>query len=813
MNILKYAWRTVTRLKAYSVICIVGLVISLAGTFTIVRYIHQEISVDDYLPEADRLCLLSVDIERRHFQGSHKNANNESQFVSPVEHPAVEAFTGIYLLPGGEVVNDRTHYAVRAIAVDSLYLRLFPREAKAGRVSEIPPTGILISEELAARIFGEQNPIGRPLTFGGKPVTVTGVLKRLPTKSSLCYDVIVSDQLHKRWIGPSGGWEVTLARLHRGKDLQALNDAQPVQNLRQYGEDMRFRFIPLKEIYFDEMISCYGSEDDMFPKGDRASNHILVFVAILLFIIGWFNYLNLYTVIMQKRGLEFGVKKVYGAGRAVLFGQLYTENLLLSAGTMLCVATVIELSDRFLNDALGIPIQGNPMFDTLLGISMLLGFPLLVTLYPYFRYLHRKPVSSMKGLRGEGRSDWSRSIFLLVQYAITFCLLVVSIYFARQLHFMLNAELGFHTQDILQCRLLPRKNTEQSFESNESWEQTYAKAKAKTQQIARELDACPYIQNWAIAWGIWEKGPYNAIEIKRADSPDAYQKVELMYLSPVSFDIYDLQVVEGRAWNDSTDTFASYNILISESAKRALGIDHIDEALIQTKERIWWSYDTDRNSNPPFTIVGVVKDFKNRHLATQTMPMVFGFSEARSAAIQPGTPIVLRIQPGKQAEVLALLTSLRNEMAGEGELEYNFLEDDIAAAYANDRRVVNIYLVFATLAIGVSCLGLFGLSLFEIRLRYREIALRKVHGAHTRDIVRLLFRRYVWLLAASVVVALPIVLLFIHEYMKGYAHRTPLSPWIFLAAIGIIALFSFSVLYLHIRKAASINPAEVMKRE
>ena len=160
-----------------------------------------------------------------------------------------------------------------------------------------------------------------------------------------------------------------------------------------------------------------------------------------------------------------------------------------------------------------------------------------------------------------------------------------------------------------------------------------------------------------------------------------------------------------------------------------------------------------------------------------------------------------------------MLSKLRNEVAGDGELEYSYLKDEIAQRYENDHRVVNIYLIFAGLAIAVSCLGLFGLSLFEIRLRYREIALRKVHGAHMDDIVKLVLKRYLVILGVSAFIAFPLAIWFIHQYMADYAFRTPLSWWIFVVALLVVASVSAIVLFWQVHKAANVNPAEVMKRE
>ena len=262
-----------------------------------------------------------------------------------------------------------------------------------------------------------------------------------------------------------------------------------------------------------------------------------------------------------------------------------------------------------------------------------------------------------------------------------------------------------------------------------------------------------------------------------------------------------------------TDQFASYNLIINESAKKALGITDIHTELIQPKSPILYVPRDNLNTNPPFHIVGVVNDIRTGHLSKNVIPTIYLCTLIPTDYIHHGTPFLIRYQPGKQQEVLKVLANLRNEVAGEGELEYSFLEDEIAKRYENDRRIVSIYLIFAGLAIAVSCLGLFGLSLFEIRLRYREIALRKVHGAKTNDIVRLLSKRYLYLLGISALIAFPIAILFIEKYMEDYAYRTPLSWWIFFLAIVIVATISASVLLWQIRKASNINPARIMKTE
>ena len=812
MKTLIYAVRIVTRMKAYSLICVLGLVISLAGTATLVRYIHQELTVDHYLEDLDRTFWLTAHIgpQKSIRLMDNRNWNRESHFVDPLNHPTVESYAKITVLPRGEIVKDNYRFSVRAIAVDSTFLQLMPRKAVVGMTDRIPSTGVILGKELATRMFGNEDPIGRELTFGGRNVTISGVMETPSTKVSFEFDVIVSINLQREWVGTGNASPICLVRLHRPEDLETINAWQPAQKLSMFGDnEIKYQLFPLKDSYTHKDVLTHK---EMFPKGDPSGIYILIFVAVLLFSIGVLNYLNLYMVIMQKRGIEFGIKKVFGASRWAFFKQLYTENFLLSATTLMFVGMIIEITDKILVSVLDIPLHKNVTFDTLLYLSILFVFPFITMLYPYFRHVFSRPVSSIKGIRQGGRSPLSRSLFLTVQYVITFGLIVVSIYFAKQLHEVLNADLGFNTKNIIRCMLIPAENGDNVIHSMEEWEKEKERDRRNAAHIVHTLNSCPDIVAWSPNDRFWDSNTSVRPIAKKAGTDDEFVEGDNHDLSVADFSLFDIQVVEGRAWKED-DNWKEYNLIINESAKKAMGITDIHTDMIQTKNRLWTSSQTDRNYNPPHRIVGVIKDIRTDHLSKAVQPMIYSYYQIYGDYFHPGRYFLVRYQPGKQQEVLKLLTNLRNEVSGEGEFEYTFLEDEIAKRYENDRRIVRIYLTFAALAIAVSCLGLFGLSLFEIRLRYREIALRKVHGAKVSDIFRLLFKRYIILLGISALIAFPIAVFFIQKYMEDYAYRTPISWWIFLLALLIVAFISGSVLFWQIRKAANINPAIVMKRE
>lgn len=496
MKTLVHAVRIITRMKAYSIICVLGLVISLAGTLTLVRYIHQEFTVDSYLSDLDRLCLLSAgtpqDASVKELM-SNVNVNEEAHFKDPLNHPAIESHSLVYLIPNGEVGKDNFHYPVRALSVDSVFLKLMPREVRYGVARKLSPNDILLDEELASRLFGKENPIGKPLTFAGKPVTVAGVLRNLSGKSSLDYNVIVPENFNPTW----GGKRMSIVRLHRAEDMEVVNQWQPVQNLVMWSNsDIVFRLLPMKDNYFESKMTI-NECDSMLPKGDKEGVRILVFVAILLFVVGLFNFWNLYAVIMQKRGVEFGVRKVFGAGRWSLFKQLYLENFLLTLAAGLFVGMAIGLTDRFLLHSLEIPIYSNSSFDIALGLGMLFGFPLFTMLYPYLRHVYHTPVSSMKSVKPMSNVRWSHSFFLMIQYVITSCLIVVSTYLAKQLYDMIYGDLGFNTKDIVRCVVYPEENLDYNSLTEQEVDQWFAKHNANQEQIKQTLNACPCIMAWS----------------------------------------------------------------------------------------------------------------------------------------------------------------------------------------------------------------------------------------------------------------------------------------------------------------------------
>ena len=189
-------------------------------------------------------------------------------------------------------------------------------------------------------------------------------------------------------------------------------------------------------------------------------------------------------------------------------------------------------------------------------------------------------------------------------------------------------------------------------------------------------------------------------------------------------------------------------------------------------------------------------------------PIVYMIGEGFS-----GSVFQIAYKDGKEKELLEYLSKLSEKVYGIKDFKYTFLEDDVKALYEEDCRIANIYTVFAFIAIAISCLGLFGISLFDIRRRYREIGIRKVNGAKIKDLYRLLFRKYVVVLVAAFVVAIPIAYYLITLYTQDFVVKAPIGIGIFIIALLVVSIISLGTLFWQVHKASNINPADVVKSE
>jgi ABC-type antimicrobial peptide transport system permease subunit len=322
---------------------------------------------------------------------------------------------------------------VNLLATDTAFLQILDYSVIAGERNIRRPEDVFLTETFAAKIFGKEDPLGKTLSYStiNKTVTVAGIIRTPTYKSILSFDMLVASELNS-------GWDRTpqsLILLYPGVNYHDVNSRySEFTDMKIWGCGVRYMLFPWKDVYLNKHIDDYGT----FAHGNIVYVYILAGIGILLLLIGLVNYINIHSTVMMRRGREFGLKKVFGAEGYKIFAQLFVENLLLilvSLGIGFWLATALG---TFVENAFDIRQYSNFRFDICLALVLTVTLPVAVSVAPYLRYQYFSPLRSLRTVNASSKSLFSRKFFLCFQYFITTGLIVVSLFFIKQLNFMFD---------------------------------------------------------------------------------------------------------------------------------------------------------------------------------------------------------------------------------------------------------------------------------------------------------------------------------------------------------------------------------------
>ena len=789
MKTLKYAWRFLMRSKSYTIINLLGLAFSLACSIILMRYIHRELTVDTHCIDREHVYAICTNTEGNRGLSGLKQYNYDT--IS-IDNRFVEAMTTYIPLEKDYVISGTNRIPARCLVTDSVFFQLFHYPIVQGKLSLTTPQSALLTEKYARKIFGNENPIGKILRYSnGKDITIEGIVGEPECKTTINFDIILSSKLSQHW----ERMNTELYRFLPGTDINAINKTGSVPRYINDPEyDTRthtFSLISVKDIYWDGSLT--DREPAMFLSGNHSHLIILSGVCLLLLLTGILNFINLYLVALLRREKEYGLKKVFGVCGKTLFANIWIENTLLVLSALLVSWLIIEIMSAPTEYLFDIHFSYTA-FDGWLSASILLLLPVITSIYPYIKYNYTSPILSICSIGVQSHSKHFRMFFLGAQYIITFLLVVLSLYFNRQLGMLLNTEPGFRTKNIMNVNLV--------YESKDFSSYTYESMQQRRQrvmQLDNELNACPFIE-------LYEPSYENILTptfgTNYLNNKGEKVFLNIHYATPAFFKLYDIKVIEGEIPDINKEDRRTV-FVVNKAALKALGYTSINGVgVIEENQK-------KANANASLQpIVAVVEDYFEGHLTSGIKPTIYPVGARFS-----GDLYQIAYTPGKKKEVIDFLRNLEYKVYGSEDFEYTFLEDDIKAMYTQDRQTATIYSIFAGMAIIISSLGLLGISLFDIRQRYREIAIRKVNGASAKDLYRLLFRKYITVLIIAFVIAIPLAYYLINTYTQDFAVRAPVSIDIFIISLLLVIIISLGTLAYQIQKAAYINPTQIMKTE
>ena len=806
MNYVKLTFRNLMRNKVFSFINIFGLAAGLAVCLLIMLYILDESSYDKHHKDGDRVFRVAYESK----EGSW--SANSAPFAFGVKNdlPEVEQAARLLKFPDLEMMlltyeekNERKQFfEPQGYFVDSTFFELFSYNFKYGddRTALNEPNTVVLSERIADKLFGNENPVGKTIKvgmlYGENAYTVKGVYKNSTGKSHIPAGFFLSMQNGDigQWVNRQNNWGTnnifhTYFKLRKGVDatnfekkLGSVYEKHVSKDAKDALLTRHFYIQPLKEIYLKSEIG-----NEIGSNGNIKYLYILGSIAGFILLIACINFMNLSTARSEKRAREVGVRKVMGAGRRSLVSQFMGESFFLCLIALsLALFLVLTLLPLFN----GITQKNMQVFDNpsiLVWIALLTLFTgLLAGIYPAFYLSSFNPIAVLKGrIMNRFSATAIRKGLVVFQFTISICLILGAIIIGKQLDLLNNQYLGFKKDQQI---ILPLKNPEVSANYAALKNELLKMSAVKGVTCGSSYPGVPILNDML----------FFAEGKTLSDFVDIHLAVtESDYLETLG-----IELKAGRAFSKEP-TADSNSIILNEAALRQLGYN-IKDAI---GKKVYYQFL--QETRQELQIVGVVKDFNYESLHQQIKP--FGFTTNRFA--NKYSYVIVNLKSADYSAQITEIGKAWQKINPQTPFMYSFLDHDFQKNYEKDQRASQIVINFTFIAILIACLGLFGLASFSAERRTREIGIRKVLGASAMSVTKLLSKDFISLVIIAIVIASPIAWWVMNEWLQEFSYRTSIEWWMFVLAAGTAVVAALLTIGFQAIKSAMANPVKSLRSE
>jgi putative ABC transport system permease protein len=814
---IKIAWRNLLRNKLYTVINIIGLALGISACLVIYLSVHFELSYDNFHPGKDNIYRIISDVGFPE-KGLHKMptvpdpapealAHNFTGFESlAAMHPF---YTKVSVIDNGTIKKfdvDRSNAGKPdVLIIYPEYFSIFQYTWLAGQAGSAlkEPFTVVLTASKAAKYFGVlpvDNYIGKIVNYNDSiPVTVTGIVKDLPQNSDFRFTDFISFATAKsgafkeefgfdQW-GMFAGTQV-FVKVSTGADTAHLNKLlAQFANERvkvSEGETKVFRLQPLSDIHFNN-----DYEDNYSRKVHLPTLYGIMGIATFILIIAAINFINLSTAQAVQRSKEVGIRKVLGSNKSSLIIYFLTETFLLTAVavglSLLAVKPLLNVFSAFMPDGIAMHLFSLPTIIFLLLITVFT--TLLSGFYPAKVLSAFQPALSLKGaaaFKGNERG-YLRIGLVIFQFTISLVFIIGSLVVNNQIRYMLHKDLGFKKDAIITI------NTNRNY------------PKTQPGVLAAKISALPQVEMVSLSQGPPAAKGHWGTYLKYRGKSEVEVDCQLELGDEKFIPLYQIKMVAGRNVYPS-DTI--HEILINETCAKALGFQNPQDAIGKFVEAGINDGPTVKSS----PIVGVMADFHVLSLHDPIKPTFLTTSLNISRSLN--VKIALTGMKGDQLkQTLAGMEQAFTAVYPNEKFEYRFYDDTINKFYERERQMEQLMNTGMTIAIIISCLGLFGLASFTARQRTKEIGIRKVMGASVSNIALLLSKDFIRYVFMAAIIAAPIAWYCMNKWLQDFAYSVPLTWWFFvLAGIIAMAIALITVSYQAI-KAALANPVNSLRAD
>ena len=725
-NYFKVGWRNLLKHPKYSFINIGGLTLGLTACLLIFMFVNQEVSFDRFHQQADYIYRVTMKLQRPgEIPPSQAGGINTAPTLGPAlkNVAGVEAFvrfrkTDVYIEQG-----DNGFFETNFLFTDPSVLDIFsfPLAKGSPATALANPFNLVISQQVAKKYFGDQNPIGAFLTvYDTLTFEVAGVLEHIPDNSHIQIDFLTSLATYESIGGSLDQWwehdYTTYVKLAKGVDQQQI--AAQVYDISQQhianaevnlGLKQKHFLEPLTDVYLRSQVG-----NNLGPIGSVSHVYIFSVIAILALLIACINFMNLATAQSTRRAKEVGIRKALGSRYNQLICQFLSESFLMVLFALLVAIVLTILLLPFFNQLTGKNLLINILWTPVLLI-MMLSFLLIVSLlaggYPALVLSSFKPITALKGtVQLKSGSNWLRKTLVVMQFTISTALIVGTLVVYHQLRFMQDRDLGFNQEQVIVI----------SGQELADFDQKYAILK-------QELQKQPNVLKVSVSSAV----PGKRL-VRITAQPEGLPDNEVMSMQTLAvdenfLDTYGLTLLAGRDFSPQSTADSAEAFILNEAAVRELGWKTAEEAI--GKNFAW-------NLEKRGQVIGVIKDFHHQSLQQKIAPVVFHIHPLMFQYIS------LKVKTTDMRETLANLEETWITAAPSRPFNYSFLDEDYLQQYQTEEKLGSVFSIFTILAILIACIGLYGMTAFITEQRTKEIGVRKVLGASATSILLLLSNRF-----------------------------------------------------------------------
>ena len=804
---LKIAWRNLLKSKQQTGINLLGLTVGTVSCLAILLYVFSQFGYDEHHENAENIFRVETVIERDGKEGFDTAAASPPiAFAIKEDFPEVEEATRAFLTDVffsnliSAADSKDAYYEPRVYMADSTFFKVFTYKFVEGTQDAAldEPFSLVLSSTLAKKLFGNQEALGKSVTWGSgedaQTLTVKGVFDESFGKSHLNPNYIVS--MSTPGIGTfvqrfksfaTNNFVYSYVKLKPNSSAEGLQSKLPGFLQERGADDLKDAGMDRKILSLQNITKIHlyseGRKNQIHEVSNIKYLYFLLTLAFFIQLVACINFINLSTARASKRAKEIGVRKVVGAGANSLMRQFLGESMLLSLFAVLISIPIaillLPMVNELTNASLGYEDLLNWRIGTILIIlGLITGF--VSGIYPAIILSNIKPINALKSatILQSGNGTFRKAL-VVFQFVVSISLVATVIIVTQQFRFTQSKDLGFEQENLLALRI------------------GTAEASSKFESLKKSFLNIPGVLNIS-------SGNYAPSEVVLNDNglylPGGNREnntiVKRQGVSEGYFETMNIPLVVGR---DFTPADTTDQIIVNQATLRTFNIkeeDALSARLIQS-----FGNETDE-----MRIIGVVKDYHFASLKNEIAPLFL------QKVNQPNW-LFIKTQTTDYQQLLTSLEQQWKATVNNVPFDYRFVDKEVEKLYDEEKRLGEISIVFTILAILISCLGLFGLVSFVAEQKKKEIGIRKVLGASIGSVVQLLTKDFVKLVIIALVIATPIAYYFMQRWLEDFTYRIDIQWWVFALAGGFAVLITFLTVGFQSLKSAVANPVKSLRTE